>query len=232
MSLITELPESHREIGLQTPLDLTQEPESTAVPETQELPQLKREPERLQVEALKEWRGHDVGKFVAACCDLPQYESTVEKNLTGARMQALRAAGFLNKGLLRAGICDHSHQRKIASAFTELEEGSPRHQQQNVDVCMRRWQARRDEELKRESNRTRLPPLAQWDPKRKELTCGNVTAMRMPGGGTKIVSSKLRQMRRASSETTLYTSEARKTYLQKASRLAGKEASMPSLVRW
>eukprot|EP00445_Apocalathium_hangoei_P002130 CAMPEP_0203861048 /NCGR_PEP_ID=MMETSP0359-20131031/12784_1 /ASSEMBLY_ACC=CAM_ASM_000338 /TAXON_ID=268821 /ORGANISM="Scrippsiella Hangoei, Strain SHTV-5" /LENGTH=188 /DNA_ID=CAMNT_0050778221 /DNA_START=59 /DNA_END=625 /DNA_ORIENTATION=+ len=71
--------------------------------------------------AWKTWRGKEVGNFMANECDLPQYSLTATRNFSGGSLSDLRDHGMMSKGLARAGIYNLDHQRRIASALSDLE---------------------------------------------------------------------------------------------------------------
>jgi hypothetical protein len=73
-----------------------------------------------ELEELRKWSGTEVARFVSADCDFPQYEKAIEQNFSGAVVQTLLKSRQLQKGLLRVGICDYAHQRKISAALSRL----------------------------------------------------------------------------------------------------------------
>merc|ERR1719272_2769809 len=73
----------------------------------------------------RDWDGASVAMFISAYCDLPQYASTAEKNLTGSQLHKLLVDGSLCKGLTRVGICDFDHQRRISVELLRLRRSRP-----------------------------------------------------------------------------------------------------------
>merc|ERR1719345_647381 len=71
--------------------------------------------DRPGVETYEGWDQQAVSTFITTSCDLPQYERTIKANkITGSQLRELRSQDMLNIGLLRAGITDHDHQRRIS----------------------------------------------------------------------------------------------------------------------
>lgn len=89
-------------------------------------------PQHRVVTSWRDWDGATVANFISAYCDLPQYASTAEQNLTGAYLYQLISDGMLCKGLTRAGIVDCGHQRTIKAGITWLRRNPP-------EDVMREW---------------------------------------------------------------------------------------------
>jgi len=59
--------------------------------------------------------------FVSEACGLHEYEACLRKNITGPVVATLHARGTLMKGLHRAGVVDHKHQKMIADSLRRLQ---------------------------------------------------------------------------------------------------------------
>eukprot|EP00747_Dinoflagellata_sp_TGD_P193565 gnl/TRDRNA2_/TRDRNA2_59905_c0_seq1.p1 gnl/TRDRNA2_/TRDRNA2_59905_c0~~gnl/TRDRNA2_/TRDRNA2_59905_c0_seq1.p1 ORF type:complete len:565 (+),score=146.49 gnl/TRDRNA2_/TRDRNA2_59905_c0_seq1:118-1812(+) len=75
----------------------------------------------MEFSAWREWSGQEVAFFVTTFCDLPEYTTAIEQNISGRTLAQLAESGMLKKGLARAGICDLRHQQRIAAVVASLE---------------------------------------------------------------------------------------------------------------
>lgn len=239
-ALVTEAAETH------VPLDQTQ-PKSARSAFA----------DRPGVEAYADWDQQAVSTFVTTSCDLPQYEATIKaNNITGSQLREFRSHDMLNIGLLRAGICDHEHQRRISEEMLRVEQGDPDAQRQRLSQTVQDW--REDRRLGRiltlqdwqKQRRPEKPvaPRASWDTKRREFSFGRLTTCYMPGNkedglrgrymyGPRLDLTRTAKLmkREASCPAQLFSSETRKTMQlydpRRHSQMAGAAASSRGLVK-
>jgi len=99
----------------------------------------------MEFAAWKEWTPPEVAFFISTFCNLPQYATAIGQNISGQALQRLSAANMLTKGLARAGVCDWSHQRLIASAVEKLETHSSEQLSEELNMRLQenvKWRSR------------------------------------------------------------------------------------------
>jgi len=209
--------------------------------------------DRPGVKTYEDWDQRAVSSFVATSCDLPQYERTIKANkITGSQLRELRSRDLLNMGLLRAGITDHDHQRRISEEMLRVEQGDPDSERLRLSKTEQAWNARRallpqveDGEHLGEFKHVR--PRAGWDVKRRELSFGRLTTCYMPGkkdlprgrfmyGPRLELTRTAKLMKKESScPAQLFSSETRKTMQlydpHRHSKMAGAAASSKGIVK-
>lgn len=112
----------------------------------------------MDFERWRDWTGQDVASFVSAFGGLPQYSQAISQNVTGPGLEQMLKGGMISKGLARAGVCDHEHQKKIASVLLQLTTAEP--------------EALRQEFAQLRSQDTTpvaYPPVPRADPTKKQL---------------------------------------------------------------
>lgn len=203
--------------------------------------------ERPGVETYADWNPRDVSTFITTSCDLPQYEAAIKSNkITGSDLRELRSHDMLNIGLLRAGIRDHDHQRRISDEMMRVERGSPDLERDRLAQTVQTWEERRKFLQVARKPQKAVGDRANWDTKRRELSFGRLTTCYMPGKGPDAgrymygprldLTRTAKLMRReASVPAQLFSSETRKTMQpydpRRHSAMAGAAASSRGLVK-
>jgi len=201
--------------------------------------------DRPGVETYQNWDHKAVSTFVTTSCDLPQYEATIKSNnITGSQLRELRRHDILNIGLIRAGICDHDHQRRISNEMLRVEQGHPESEHQRLSQTAKNWQDHRKVLQRQHRNADPVLPRANWDKKRRELSFGRLTTCYMPGNkegrfmyGPRLDLTRTAKLmrREATVPAELFSSETRKTMQpydpQRHSKMAGAAASSRGLVK-
>jgi len=201
--------------------------------------------DRPGVETYANWDQQAVSTFVTTSCDLPQYEGTIKaNNITGSQLRELRRHDILNIGLIRAGICDHDHQRRISNEMLRVEQGHPESEHQRLSQTAKNWQDHRKVLQRQHRNADPVLPRANWDKKRRELSFGRLTTCYMPGNkegrfmyGPRLDLTRTAKLmrREATVPAELFSSETRKTMQpydpQRHSKMAGAAASSRGLVK-
>merc|ERR1719498_136307 len=132
-------------------------------------------------DAYSDWDQRAVSTFVTTSCDLPQYEDAIKaNNITGAHLRELRSHSMLNVGLQRAGITDHSHQKRISDEMLRVESGAPDEEKKRLSQTATDWYSNNP---RPQSIQKPVRNRAYWDVKRRELSCGRLVGCYMPGKG-------------------------------------------------